>query len=328
LQIPDLHVWYGPDTYMGRNLVHLFEILAAMPDDAVAALHPGHTAASVRAWLPRLHHFTEGTCIVHEVFGGETCALVRRRYPDAYITAHFEARRALIRVSCLAVWCPSCFAALQRLLLCSAIACESMGSDMSHTQAMAQLIITNCASCVQVPGEMFSLALEAKQQRGMGVVGSTSNILNFIAEKVAVAVERGFKDHLQFVLGTEAGMITSIVRRVQGMLRAKGAAELGIDVEIVFPVAPDAITTPETASRNGAAPVQLPGGLQVVPGPASGEGCSLEGGCAACPYMKMNTLGTLLQVCERFGDPAGEAMLAANQPRAHTDLVRVSASRM
>lgn len=40
-----------------------------------------------------------------------------------------------------------------------------------------------CICCVQVPGEMFTLAMEAKG-RGMGVVGSTSNILDFIALKV------------------------------------------------------------------------------------------------------------------------------------------------
>ena len=32
---------------------------------------------------------------------------------------------------------------------------------------------------LEVPGEMFSLAMEAKR-RGMGVVGSTKNILDFI----------------------------------------------------------------------------------------------------------------------------------------------------
>lgn len=35
----------------------------------------------------------------------------------------------------------------------------------------------------EVPGEMFSLAMESKRQRGMGVVGSTQNILDFIAAK-------------------------------------------------------------------------------------------------------------------------------------------------
>lgn len=46
-----------------------------------------------------------------------------------------------------------------------------------------------------------------------------------------------------------------------------------------------------------------------MPGPAGGEGCSLEGGCASCPYMKMNTLAALQGVCEKAGSPVGEAML-------------------
>ena len=249
---------------MGRNLQQLFRNLTQLPDEDVAELHPAHTAASIAECLPRLHHFQEGVCVVHELFGGETCDLVRRRYPDAFITAHFE-----------------------------------------------------------VPGEMFTLALEAKAQRNMGVVGSTSNILNFIAEKVQEAIARGFADRLQFVLGTEAGMVTSIVRRVQQLLRSAGARARGIDVEIVFPVAQDAITTQQQHARgtNGAAP-ELPGGLAVVPGPAGGEGCSLEGGCAACPYMKMNTLRALLQTCERIGSPAGEALLEAQKPRAYSEQVR------
>ncbi len=35
----------------------------------------------------------------------------------------------------------------------------------------------------EVPGEMFTLAMEARRSRGMGVVGSTQNILDFIAAK-------------------------------------------------------------------------------------------------------------------------------------------------
>lgn len=38
----------------------------------------------------------------------------------------------------------------------------------------------------QVPGDMFTLAMAARR-RGMGVVGSTSNILDFIGGKVGEA---------------------------------------------------------------------------------------------------------------------------------------------
>ncbi len=48
----------------------------------------------------------------------------------------------------------------------------------------------------QVPGEMFALALEAKA-RGMGVVGSTQNILDFISAKLAEALQRPFPERLQ-----------------------------------------------------------------------------------------------------------------------------------
>ncbi|PRW56007.1 quinolinate chloroplastic [Chlorella sorokiniana] len=269
-EVPDVHVWYGPDTYMGRNLAQLFQSLAQLSDEEVRELHPAHTQASIRSLLPRLRYFDQGTCIVHHLFGGEVCELVKEGYRDAYLTAHFE-----------------------------------------------------------VPGEMFSLAMEAKRQRGMGVVGSTQNILDFIAAnffmtqnildfiaaKLTAALEAPYPDRLQFVLGTESGMITSIVRKVQGMLHAAGRSD--VSVEIVFPVSPEAITTDKQA---GAAQTELPSGLSVVPGPAGGEGCSLEGGCASCPYMKMNSLAALTTVCERVGTP-GEALLEAFKPRPYTELV-------
>ena len=217
-QVPDGNVWYGPDTYMGRNLAQLFTSLASATPAEVAALHPAHTPATVAALLPRLRYFEDGTCIVHHLFGGEVCRVTAESYRDAYIAAHFE-----------------------------------------------------------VPGEMFTLAMEARR-RGMGVVGSTQNILDFISARLGEALERPFPDRLQVVLGTETGMITSIVRKVQAMLEAAGRDD--VEVEIVFPVSVDAITTGSQTTSSGAA-VTLPPGLAIVPGPAGGEGCSLEGGCAS-----------------------------------------------
>ncbi len=83
----------------------------------------------------------------------------------------------------------------------------------------------------------------------------------------------------------------------QGLLRGALPGAPKVEVEIVFPVSSDAITTGRTA-RGGAA--TLPTGLAVVPGPVGGEGCSLEGGCAACPFMKMNTLQALRCGFERL----------------------------
>ena len=49
----------------------------------------------------------------------------------------------------------------------------------------------------------------------------------------------------------------------------------------------------------------------MIPGPASGEGCSAEGGCASCPYMKMNTLSALLDVCACVGAGGDKGLLLA-----------------
>ena len=61
---------------MGRNLAQLLSWLAELPDSEVAALHPQHTQASVRALLPRLKYFDKGTCFVHHIFEGEVHALL------------------------------------------------------------------------------------------------------------------------------------------------------------------------------------------------------------------------------------------------------------
>ncbi len=41
------------------------------------------------------------------------------------------------------------------------------------------------------------MAMEAKKQRGMGVVGSTQNILDFTLDKLADAISRPFPERLQ-----------------------------------------------------------------------------------------------------------------------------------
>lgn len=251
-QVPDSHVWYGPDTYMGRNLVQLFESLSQASLEEVAELHPLHTPETIKSLLPRLHHFQEGTCIVHHLFGGEVCRTTEEVYRDAYIAAHFE-----------------------------------------------------------VPGEMFTLAMEARK-RGMGVVGSTQNILDFIALKVTEALERPFSERIQVILGTETGMVTSIVRKVQAMLKDAGRND--IQVEIIFPVSPESVTILGESSS-------LPGGIPIIPGPAGGEGCSQEGGCASCPYMKMNSLSALMNVCNTVGTSSESVDLLAWKPRPYEERI-------
>ncbi len=248
-QVPDVHIWYGPDTYMGRNLRELFEGLSEMGDERIRATHPEHDQASIRSLLGRFHWFEQGICVVHHMFGADVARRVREELPDVYVTAHLE-----------------------------------------------------------VPGEMFEVALE-KQRRGEGVVGSTSNILDFIGGKVAEAAARGEHRRLSFVLGTEAGMITSIVRRVQALLRehARDGAP-GLEVEIVFPVASEAVAATSDPE------------LSIVPGVAGGEGCSVAGGCATCPYMKMSSLDALFALLGRIGVVPG-AELAPYRPHEYTERV-------
>jgi len=149
---------------------------------------------------------------------------------------------------------------------------------------------------LEVPGEMFALAAAAATE-GRGVVGSTSNILEFLVDQVRRRAHG--RGAVEAVLGTEAGMITAIVRAVQAELRAQNS-ELALDV--VFPVASEAIAQTGDAT------------LPIVPGAASGEGCSASGGCATCPYMKMNDLDALEEVVAALGrGDAGRLALRAVQ---------------
>ena len=240
-QIPEGHVWYGPDTYMGENLVAHLTALAALPDAVIRQIHPAHDAASIRSLLTRFHHYPQGVCVVHHMFGAEVTARVRESYGHALITAHFE-----------------------------------------------------------VPGEMFALAAAAERE-GRGVVGSTSNILDFIVARLRGALAQAGPGHLEVVLGTESGMITSIVRAVRAELEAAGRDD--VEVEIVFPVSSEAVAQDEDS------------GLGIIPGPAAGEGCSTAGGCATCPYMKMNSLDALMEVAGRIGVES----LEGYAPRVYTE---------
>lgn len=145
------------------------------------------------------------------------------------------------------------------------------------------------------------------KQNDRGIVGSTSNILNFIRSKTKEAIDRSSSETLRFVLGTEAGMITSIVKSVQTMLQASQAS-IKPQVEIIFPVAADAVTKESE---------------ELVPGVAGGEGCSTAGGCATCPYMKMNDIDALFHVVGHAGlDKISKAdVLRDYYPEQYSDTI-------
>jgi len=242
-QVPGVRIWYGPDTYMGENLLTMFEEVCDWPDEGIRKLHPSHSQATIRGLLNRFEYFRQGTCVVHHMFGAQVVSVAQEHYPDAHYTAHLE-----------------------------------------------------------VPGEMFRMATEAAA-RGRGVVGSTSNILDYIKGCVSRAIDGDEDQLLRFVLGTEAGMITSIVDGVQTLLTQNQCD--GIEVEIIFPVANEAVSmTPEHD-------------LGIVPGVSGGEGCSAAGGCATCPYMKMNSLEALFDLLDRLG----EHDLSAYHPRKYTEKI-------
>src|SRR5512133_1335891 len=245
-QMPEIRLWFGPDTYMGQNLRVLFESLRHLDEQAIRSIHPAHDQSTLRKVVDGFDYYPRGNCIVHHLFGDEVARRVAGDYADALITAHLE-----------------------------------------------------------VPSAMFQLGLAA-QRRGRGVVGSTSDILGFAARSVESALARGQTEKLQLVLGTESGMVTSLVRKIQSILRTR--ADVGLSVEIVFPVADEAV--PRTGD------VSLP----VVPGPAGGDGCSSEGGCATCPYMKMNSLDALFALLDRIGGPA--AALEPFAPRMRSGQIQ------
>lgn len=245
IQIPDLKLLYGPDTYMGDNLVALLNVLIdSWDDDKVATnLHPQHSVDSLRRLRDSIVVFPSGNCVVHHMFGQAVVDTVKNRYGDVFVTAHLE-----------------------------------------------------------VPGEMFEIAM-AKSLTDEGVVGSTSDILRFIVRKVQDAASREVSaasssqppERLRFILGTEAGMVTSIVQNVQQVLEEAGNPS--IQAEIIFPVSSEAVMSTENTTT-GAELSSLP----LVPGVGGGEGCSTAGGCATCPFMKMNHLDALMGVLQRIKD--------------------------
>ncbi len=241
-QVPDLSVYYGPDTCMGENLATMFDkVLKHWTDEDVRTkLHPEHDLSTIRRLHENLHVFPSGNCVVHHMFNDSVVKTVKESYPNAFISAHLE-----------------------------------------------------------VPGEMFEIAMEASLT-DRGVVGSTADILKFITAKCEEAANSPSPptEPLQFILGTEAGMVTSIVKNVR-----KVVANTGVEAEIVFPVADEAVM--QDPSMEGG----------IVPGVSGGEGCSTAGGCATCPFMKMNDVDAVMMIAETIAAGDGEKLAKHKPPQ-------------
>jgi quinolinate synthase len=98
---PDLKLLYGPDTYMGENLVSLLRavLTSTTPDGSknawddariAAELHPAHTRKTLQQLLDGMDVYPSGNCVVHHMFGSEVVDAVKRNYDDAFVTAHLE----------------------------------------------------------------------------------------------------------------------------------------------------------------------------------------------------------------------------------------------
>ena len=96
-----------------------------------------------------------------------------------------------------------------RACVCECVCVTQVERDYANAFQTAHL---------EVPGDMFAVANRAAA-RGKGVVGSTSNILDFIVAKTKAALAAApaaapagaaaaEPEKLVFVLGTEAGMVT------------------------------------------------------------------------------------------------------------------------
>ncbi|KAI3709515.1 hypothetical protein L2E82_39277 [Cichorium intybus] len=89
-EVPNLNLWYGPDSYMDANIVELFHQMTLMAYEEISKIHPDHTRNSINDLLLRLHYFQDGTCIVHHLFGHQVVEKIIDMYCDAFLTAHFE----------------------------------------------------------------------------------------------------------------------------------------------------------------------------------------------------------------------------------------------
>ena len=59
-QVPDIQVYYGPDTYMGHNLAVMLRSVSQLSDEEIYALHPAHNRASIKVHALVQHATAQG----------------------------------------------------------------------------------------------------------------------------------------------------------------------------------------------------------------------------------------------------------------------------
>ena len=81
----ELQVCYGPDTYMGKNLISLMDAVISTEwrDEQIRAdLHPSHNRSTIRALMDNINVYLSRNCIVHHMFGPPN---VPRDYANANV---------------------------------------------------------------------------------------------------------------------------------------------------------------------------------------------------------------------------------------------------
>ena len=100
-QVPDLHVWFGPDTYMGENLARMLTALSRMPAERVAQLHPAAHAREPRRGARALRALRAGPVRraphVRRARWPSRCS---SDYADAFVTAHLEVPGEMFALGC------------------------------------------------------------------------------------------------------------------------------------------------------------------------------------------------------------------------------------
>src|SRR4029078_3381196 len=98
-QIPEVTVWFGPDTYMGRTLAELFRSMRELPDEKIRAIHPEHDRTTLASVSERFRFFEQGTCVVHELFGSPVGERVGPEHAGDFVTAHLEVPGEMFRIA-------------------------------------------------------------------------------------------------------------------------------------------------------------------------------------------------------------------------------------
>jgi quinolinate synthase len=91
LGLGELRVCYGPNMYMGENLVSLLNavLTSGWSNSRIRhKLHPQHDRLTIQSLHDNVVVYPGENCVVHHMFGTSVADAMEREYPDAYMTAH------------------------------------------------------------------------------------------------------------------------------------------------------------------------------------------------------------------------------------------------